>query len=135
MGNVYFKMKQIDLALENYNEAYRIFNSIIPCNYSSRADTLANIGVCYKCLGNHDLALDTYNQVLNMRKEKTFLSMHHPSIAKIYNNIGNVYRQIGKHDEALSNYKESLKIYKETLPSNHFSIANVLFNMDIINKN
>jgi tetratricopeptide (TPR) repeat protein len=135
MGNVYFKMKQIYLALENYNEAYRIFNSIIPCNYSSRADTLANIGVCYKCLGNHDLALDTYNQVLNMRKEKTFLSMHHPSIAKIYNNIGNVYRQIGKHDEALSNYKESLKIYKETLPSNHFSIANVLFNMDIINKN
>ena len=135
MGNVYFKMKQIDLALENYNEAYRIFNSIIPCNYSSRADTLANIGVCYKCLGNHDLALDTYNQVLNMRKEKTILSMHHPSIAKIYNNIGNVYRQIGKHDEALSNYKESLKIYKETLPSNHFSIANVLFNMNIINKN
>jgi len=135
MGNVYFKMKQIDLALENYNEAYRIFNSMTPCNYSSKADTLANIGVCYKCLGNHDLALDTYNQVLNMRKEKTILSMHHPSIAKIYNNIGNVYRQIGKHDEALNNYKESLRIYKETLPSNHFSIANVLFNMDIINKN
>ena len=42
---------------------------------------------------------------------------------------------MGKYDEALSNYIESLRIYKETLPSNHFSISIILFNMDIINKN
>ncbi len=85
-------------------------------------------------MGKYEEALASYQEVLKIRRERTLLSNQHPSIAKTLNNIGNVYFQMGKTEDALLNYNESLKIYRETLPSNHYSIANTLFNIEIIKK-
>ncbi|MEO0190740.1 MAG: CHAT domain-containing protein [candidate division WOR-3 bacterium] len=102
--------------VEDFSKAESIYKEIL--NFAQGIDK----GLCLKGLGNIvlsfgdlSLAVDYYNQALNIFKENDY----YPGLAKIYLNIGSIAFYQGNFTEAEKNFKNALKnqdLIKEKTP-------------------
>jgi len=98
LGNLYFKLGEIDKSINAYNEFLRT---------SSKDNVLAmlsyyGLGYCYEAQKNYDKALDSFGNI-GLHNGGTFY------LAMNYNNMARVYEEMNKHDKAQEYYEKALK--------------------------
>src|SRR5262245_38614938 len=93
-------------AVEKYYEALDLYRRAGDRNWE--ADTLNNIGLVYRALGEMQKALEMYNEALPIRRAVG----DRRGEAITLNNIGLVYRSLGEMQKALENYNEALSIFR-----------------------
>ncbi len=96
---------KVDLAIEKYEEALKIYSTI--SDDMGISTTLNNLGVSHEDKGEMAKAMAYYNQALTLRKK-----LGDPErIAAVLINLGHIRNRLGQHDIALEHYFESLAIY------------------------
>jgi tetratricopeptide (TPR) repeat protein len=98
MGNVYFKLGEIDKSIDAYNEFLRT---------SSKNNVLTmfayyGLGYCYEVQKKYDKALYSFGNI-GLNNAGTFY------LAMNYNNMARVYEEMNKHDKAQEYYEKALK--------------------------
>ena len=81
----------------------------------------ANIASVLKIQGEHQAALDKYNEAL-LVFEAT-LGRDNPVMATTHKNIGVVYGEQGKHSDALESFEKALAIEEQTFGREHPLVA------------
>ena len=78
LGNIFFKLNQLDEAETNYKKSIEI-----KPNY---ADAHFNLGIFYDNTDRLDQAELCYNEAIKLK----------PNYSQAYNNLGNLYRKLKK---------------------------------------
>jgi CHAT domain-containing protein/Tfp pilus assembly protein PilF len=107
IGEVYWRLGDMQKALEKFNEALPIFRAV--GDSRGEAETLSNIGVFYRSLGDMQKALEKYNEALPLKR--TVGDRRGEAIT--LNNIGVVYDSLGEAQKALEKYNEALPLRRE----------------------
>ena len=103
-GAAFYHLNELNLSDEAYFEALNLFDSA--GNLNGKARVLNNIAWNYKVREMNDLAIDYFNQGLNILKE-----IDEPELLQgILNNLGTIYRNQGSYKKALRTYEESLEL-------------------------
>lgn len=123
MGLVHKNTKTYELALENYDQAWRLVEG--GDNDLVKSKILNNLGVVYSRLNELDKAVNYYDESL-VFKEKLGDSK---GIANTLTNIGVIMNAKGQYDEAISVFKRSLEMENqlgndEGLAKNYNNLAN-----------
>ena len=111
LGQVYYKMKNYDEAINNFNISIKLNNNVHV--------TYVNRGSVFEDLEEFEKAIEDYKKAIEINP-KAYLA---------YNNIGNIYTKIGKFDESIKNLQIAT-LSNEFLP---FYNLGCLFNR--LNKN
>ena len=111
LGQVYYKMKNYDEAINNFNISIKLNNNVHV--------TYVNRGSVFEDLEEFEKAIEDYKKAIEIN----------PKAYQAYNNIGNIYTKIGKFDESIKNLQIAT-LSNEFLP---FYNLGCLFNR--INKN
>jgi tetratricopeptide (TPR) repeat protein len=85
-------LKQVELALEDCNQALRL-----DPNYAGAYSERGNV---YFAKGQNDRAIDDYGHAIRLD----------PSFALAYNNRGTAYGAMGQHDRAIQDYNQALRL-------------------------
>jgi CHAT domain-containing protein/Tfp pilus assembly protein PilF len=104
IGEVYWRLGDMQKALEKSNEALPIFRAV--GDRRGEAETLNNIGAIYRSLGDMQKALEKYNEALSLKRAVG----DRKGEAGTLNNIGLVYWSLGDMQKALEKYNEALPI-------------------------
>lgn len=104
------------------NELYGVTNPSV-------ANCLNNIGLAYSSLGEYNLALDFYNNTLEI--QDILFGEKHPDIANTCYNVAVLYGTMGDFVSALKYAEKSLKISEEIFEQNHPAITTL---KDFINE-
>ncbi|CAF4279739.1 unnamed protein product, partial [Adineta steineri] len=88
IGNIYLRLQQYDLALENYKSSYEIKLKSLPSQRISLAATLENIALVYEQKHLYEQALSYYKKVATIFHE-TYSSTHN-SVIQIEQDIQRV---------------------------------------------
>ncbi|CAF1106315.1 unnamed protein product [Adineta steineri] len=130
IGHVYRAKGETNLALQNYEESYRIRQKVLPKDDSRIAASLHNIGLIYKAKGEYDRALDLYQQALAIH-DKNYPGDH---IHKEYTIecIGLVYSSKDDLDTALIWLNRAFDMCTRLFPPNHPDIARCLGNLGYV---
>ena len=91
------------------------------------ATSYTNIGDVYESKGDFSLALECYQNALEIQEEA--LGPEHLSTATTYNNIGLVYKNKGEYDQSLKFYKKALEIDKKAFLMEHPNTATIFGNI------
>ena len=91
-GNEYLRLKEMDIAISDYNTAIRIFPA-----YS---DAYYNRGLIYYNSGNQPEAIHDFSTVIKLK----------PGLLKAYLNRGTVYRAMGDYDSALADFTHIISV-------------------------
>jgi hypothetical protein len=94
--------------IEKYQGALELYRRANDRN--GEAQTLNNIGLVYRSLGDTQKALEKYNEALPLRRAVG----DRGGEAITLNNIGLVYRSLGEMQKALEKYNEALLIFRMT---------------------
>ncbi|CAF1270735.1 unnamed protein product [Adineta ricciae] len=131
IGIVYWKMNQLENALESLRKAVNIFEK------TDDEDRHHRIAACYTNMAlirrhqkRYEEALEYLYKSLALN-EQVLPSDHH-SLAETHTNIGSVYKYLGLFDIALEHFNRSLSISLRSLPHEHRNIAIIYCNMGII---
>ena len=100
--------------LQRAHEVEKNLSWEVEANRCIVANTLNNIGLCYKNLHNYDEALTNLNRSLEINQNTTLNVDTDRSVATTLNNIGLYYIGLHNYDEALTNLNRSLEIYQNT---------------------
>ena len=111
LGQVYYKMKNYDEAINNFNISIKLNNNVHV--------TYVNRGSIFEDLEEFEKAIEDYKKAIEIN----------PKAYQAYNNIGNIYTKIGKFDESIKNLQIAT-LSNEFLP---FYNLGCLFNR--LNKN
>ena len=111
LGQVYYKMKNYDEAINNFNISIKLNNNVHV--------TYVNRGSVFEDLEEFEKAIEDYKKAIEIN----------PKAYQAYNNIGNIYTKIGKFDESIKNLQIAT-LSNEFLP---FYNLGCLFNR--LNKN
>lgn len=111
LGQVYYKMKNYDEAINNFNISIKLNNNVHV--------TYVNRGSVFEDLEEFEKAIEDYKKAIDIN----------PKAYQAYNNIGNIYTKIGKFDESIKNLQIAT-LSNEFLP---FYNLGCLFNR--LNKN
>ena len=111
LGQVYYKMKNYDEAINNFNISIKLNNNVHV--------TYVNRGSVFEDLEEFEKAIEDYKKAIEIN----------PKAYQAYNNVGNIYTKIGKFDESIKNLQIAT-LSNEFLP---FYNLGCLFNR--INKN
>ena len=106
-----------DTAMMLYRRALRNAIKKYGKNHPDVGITLNNIGNVYSHQGNHDKALECFNNALS-----AFYDREHPDIPVICNNIGWIYADKGEYGKALECYTKALQIKTELFRKNHLDV-------------
>jgi tetratricopeptide (TPR) repeat protein len=104
LGYVYYKVGELNLALENLKKAESLTNNKQDLMYIYN-----HIGVILNDMGNLDDALLYFNRGLSLAKDLGKIDTQ----AAILNNIAGIYDKKGELDKALGYYEESLRLKTE----------------------
>ncbi|MBN1615064.1 MAG: tetratricopeptide repeat protein [Deltaproteobacteria bacterium] len=101
LGNLYYKVNQIDAAIESYDALLRK----VPEN--SDIQTLASVGLgyCYERKKDLDKALEAFEKAARTPQARAFESMNYGNIARIY--------------EEMNNQPKALEYYRKALEKSH----------------
>ena len=104
-------------ALEWYQKALRICETVFGTDHPSTAATYNNIAAVYRAQGDYANALEWNQKALRIRE--TVLGTDHPDTATTYNNIAGVYWAQGDYARALEWYQKALRILETVLGTDH----------------
>ena len=116
-----------DTALQYYENARNIQESVLGENHPDLATMYGNIGTIYSVKGDYDTALLYYTKASKI--QECVLGRTHPDLATMYGNIGVTYSFKGDYDTALLYYKKA-KAIQESI--NHPALANLYSNIGVI---
>jgi tetratricopeptide (TPR) repeat protein len=101
---------KIQTAHGNYNDAFKIFKSVLkqkkkrlPSDHPSIGTTLNDMGIVYEKLGNNRKAHDYFNRALEIRKK--CLPPNHIDFAECHTNIGRILEKTRLPTLASKQYK------------------------------
>lgn len=120
-----------DEALTYFQKALESFKglSVNSPEYSADVvDSLAEIGRVYRVMGDHQHALNYFNQALAVAKTANSSN----KLAGVLNSIGVLYIEQSDYEKASDYINQSLSIYKST--GNRPEIARLLINKGVINQ-
>lgn len=120
IGGSYYLRGDYDLALDNFLEAYQIFEQQLDTPKITRV--LSNLGLVYKSLEDYEKSLEYYRISLGLTDPGDSVTL-----SKIYNNIGVVHKRKANYDSAEYYFNRSLEI-KEGL-GDAKGVANTLTNL------
>ena len=120
-GYAYANLGEDKKALQNYNRAFTIADSIN--FYTGISKSLTYKGILYESQGRYRQSLDCYLQSLNI--QKNFEDSQ--ALNTLYSNIGNLYYQIKEPDSSLFYYSKILK--KQNIELNNQQKANLYHNI------
>ncbi|CAF0977621.1 unnamed protein product [Rotaria sp. Silwood1] len=124
IGRVYSERNELDLALANYEMAYKLWRERLHSNPSHIARSLHNIANIMRDKGDFDQALNKYREALTIEEE------NHPDDnlqkAIIIQNIGNTLIEKGDLDTALDCLSRALDMLEHILPEQHPKISTCL---------
>ena len=96
-------------------------------NDAALGDTLHELALLHKDLGQYAAAEPLYLRALSIREEA--LGKDHPDIARILNNLAMLYRSQNRYIEAEPLYLRSLSIKEHVLGKEHPDVGNSLNNL------
>ncbi len=122
IGNVYYLTGRHELALEEYNEALRITESVQHDEkHLYSAPTNLGIGNVYYGKLQYEEAFRYFKNALETNRE--ILGDAHPYVANSYLSLGNLYRNKGSYNLAQENYSKALEINQGVFGDNHPDVA------------
>ncbi|MBD1941177.1 tetratricopeptide repeat protein, partial [Coleofasciculus sp. FACHB-712] len=107
LGHAYFKLREMQKALEYHNQARSLFRA--EKQPLLEAITLTNIGDVYFRLGETQKALDFYNQALELQRAEKDTDAQ----ARTLQAIGLRYSALGDSQQALAAYNQALELQRE----------------------
>mmetsp|Transcript_28020 Transcript_28020/g.59757 ORF Transcript_28020/g.59757 Transcript_28020/m.59757 type:complete len:1770 (+) Transcript_28020:1-5310(+) len=107
MGFVEAKNGELDSALLLLTDALKTRKSV--GDRLKEADTLINIGNLHRERNEFEMALQRYDDCLNIRISE--LGRNSQSVADVLMAIGNVHSDMGNPQDTLSSYREALEIF------------------------
>ena len=120
-----------DEALTYFKKAFEFFkglSSSLPEYRADVVDSLAEIGRVYRVLGDHQQALNYFNQALIIAKTLN----SRDKLASVLNSIGVLYIEQGDYLKASDYISQSLSIYLTI--GDRLEIARLLINQGVINQ-
>lgn len=124
LGNSYFYMHNLNMALENYKKALTIADKSNP-NGPDNAMFSQNIGIVYATMGDYDNAGLFFKRSVDINKNK--FGDKSPAITQSYLNLGVYFYQIGKPDKAFDYNSQAEAILKKD-PSQRKGLGIVYLN-------
>jgi tetratricopeptide (TPR) repeat protein/predicted amidohydrolase len=109
-----------------YEEILQIIEAKHGPQHSSVAETLYNLAVLYRYLGDYEKAFKFYQRALDIREK--VLNPQHPDIATTLNSLALIYRHIGEYEKALPLCQKALDIREKVLGLQHPDVAETLNN-------
>lgn len=116
-------MGKPDMAIPLYNEGLKKAKSLNEKELQARY--YMNLGLCYRYMGDYDLALENELYAYDLRE-----AMSKKDLAKLLNNIGVIYRFQDKHKRAEEIYLKSLTLKQELKDS--LGMATTLMNLGLV---
>ena len=125
MADVYIRLGKELKAQSILADAIDILGKLGPGWKKYQATYVANMGTAFRKLGNHEKALDQYQQALQLVEK---LQTEEHQVSEFLGRIGEIYQQLGDYTQAMEYYERALKIntrlFKEsTKAHNLLSIA------------
>ena len=114
MGGLYYKLNNVKMELEKYNEALRVYQETLGTDSAHVAGTMKNIGMVLAEQGELDEAMTKFQEAQRIYKSLNDNRRDGPccDVASALSCMGNVQNRRGELDDALQLYKEALSIYK-----------------------
>ncbi len=125
---------ELQEALETANEALTVADAHLGENHLERANALSNIGNVYYLTGQHEKALEEYNEALRIT-ESTQHDEKHLYSAPTNLGIGNVYYGKLQYEEAFRYFKNALETNREILGDRHPYVANSYLSLGNLYRN
>lgn len=116
-------MGKPSMAIPLYNEGLK--KAITLNEKELQAKYYFNLGLCYRYMGDYDLALENELYAYDLRE-----AMSKKDLAKLLNNIGVIYRFQDKHKRAEEIYLKSLRLKQELKDS--LGMATTLMNLGLV---
>jgi CHAT domain-containing protein/uncharacterized protein HemY len=108
IGRHYFSQQNYQAALDNYQQG---LDEILDNDNTVRAEILMYCGMVYAASGEHDKALASYEQALQLQTVATDAVGRGQTLK----NIGLSYSATGKHAQALQRLNEALEIWRKVM--------------------
>lgn len=109
------------------DEAARRIDGELASEPAARARLMRVIADSYLGLGCFEQALELYQKVLPLEKEK--YGSDHETVGDTLNNIGLALRRLGRYTEAASRYQAALAIFRKRSPGDSKKMAMALNNL------
>ena len=130
MGELLYGLARYDDAIKAYTRALEIRRAKLPEEDPLVAQTLVDLGLPYKRLGDFETARKLYNEALELA-EKNFPK--HATTARIHNNLGALLDVEGFVRSAEKHYQKALELKKQ-LGEGPISLAATLSNLGEVNR-
>ncbi|MBQ6985733.1 MAG: tetratricopeptide repeat protein [Oscillibacter sp.] len=117
-------------ALEWYQKALRICETVFGTDTPNTATTYNNIALVYKAQGNYDSALEWSQEAL--RITETMLGKDHSDTAITYSNIAGIYWVQGDYDSSLKWNQKALRIRETVFGTEHPHTARTYNNIALV---
>ena len=105
------RLGDFELALNNFEQLYRLRQKMFGANSVRLASPLINIGIQFKNLGDFDKAIESYKKAeflcLNDLGDNSLM------LGTVYVNLGNIFRLGGDYNQALEYQKNAYRILKK----------------------
>ena len=105
------RLGDFELALNNFEQVYRLRQKMFGANSVRLASPLINIGIQYKNLGNFDKAIESYKKAEYLCINN--LGDNDPMLGTAYVNLGNIFRLSGDYNQALEYQKNAYRILQK----------------------
>ncbi|KAL3823081.1 hypothetical protein ACHAXA_011133 [Cyclostephanos tholiformis] len=114
MGGLYYKLNNVQLELEKYNEALTVYQEALGQDHPHVAGTMKNIGMVLAEQGQLDEAMSKFQEARKIYKTINERKGDGPccDVASALSCMGNVHYRQGELEDALRFYGEALSIYK-----------------------
>mmetsp|Transcript_18195 Transcript_18195/g.21014 ORF Transcript_18195/g.21014 Transcript_18195/m.21014 type:complete len:248 (+) Transcript_18195:126-869(+) len=132
LGDLYFMMGKLNLAITSYEKSCEIQISLLGEKNVDLALTHNNIGVVLLKQGQYDRAMEYFESVLSIRQQK--LGHNHEKCSDALHNMGLAQRYLKNYKKAIDFYEQSLKVRKIQLGKKRvmeLKIADTLYNLAI----
>ena len=104
-------------ALEYYDKALKVVETVLGPEHPSTATTYNNMAGVYQAMGDYPKALEYYEK--DRRISETVLGPEHPSTATTYNNLALLYFEGHNLEEALRYSSQALAVFQRILGPDH----------------
>jgi len=129
LGQAYSGLGKHSASLKIYESVLTIKKDIFGEEHAKVADTIHNMGVVLKDLGDFHKAIDCFEKAQDMYEKKGI----HPNDVRISNavkNVGVVYTQQGNHQKAIEYFQKALQLEKQS-GRNELGMASSLNNIGV----
>jgi CHAT domain-containing protein/Tfp pilus assembly protein PilF len=123
LGVLYEKIWKYELAINHYNKAEEIFQSI-DSNYIHIGSIYVNKAIIYRKLLDYQKAIDYNNYAIRIFSKQ--YPIDYDKLSIVYNNLGLIYEILGDNDKAIEYLKQSLLFDHQKIILRQLNIYNGL---------